>query len=123
MLVRINTLFKSKAKKVQSVDNISSDISVLKGSINWKESRFVEAKKKAIPIGLYWDEIIISKFSDIRKGSCLISEHLKEIFKRTETILNEAERDLLAHILYQHEAILAWEFLYCGWIHSDIASL
>ncbi len=100
MLVRINILFKSKAKKIQSVDNISSDGSVPKGSINWKEFRFAEAKKKVMSIGSYWDEIIISKFSDIRKGSCLISECLKETFKRIETILNEAERDLLVYMFY-----------------------
>ncbi len=123
MLVRINILFKSKAKKVQSVDNISSDRSVLKGSINWKESRLVEAKKKAMLIGSYWDKIIISKFSDIRKGSCLISECLKEIFKRTETILNKAERDLLVYMFYQYEAALVWEFPYYCWIHSDIVLL
>ncbi len=81
MLVRINILFKSKAKKVQLVDNTSSDESVPKGSINWKESRLAETKKKAISTRLYWDEIIMSKFSDIRKGFCLISECLKETFK------------------------------------------
>ncbi len=106
MLIRINILFKSKAKKVQPVDNVSLDGSIPKESINWKEFRLVEVKKKAILTGLYWNEIIISKFSDIRKGFCFISKCLMETFKRTETILNEAERDLLVYMLYQHEAIL-----------------
>ncbi len=123
MLVRINILFKSKAKKVQPVDNTSSDGSVPKGSINWKESRFAKMKKKAIPIGSHWDKIIMSKFSDIRKGFYLISEYLKKIFKRTETILNKVERDLLTYMLYQYEEILVWEFPHYGRIHSDIISL
>ncbi len=82
------------------MDNVLPDRSVSKGSINWKESRFVEAKKKTISTRSHWDKIIISKFSDIKKGSCLILEYLKETFKQTETTLNKAERNLIVYILY-----------------------
>ena len=117
----VNTLYKTKDKKIKPVDLGVSDGSKPGGLLNWKEE-MARTERYVGPGGPY-DHLIEPRFSalptPIPKGSRLTPARIKDVKMGTD--LWPRERELLIGILYNREAALAWDFTHCGVVSPLVA--
>ena len=116
------TAYKNKANKVRPVDSDKSLGDIPRGYNDWKERAILRerARGKDKPTGKY-DRWLTLKFSDIQRGSRLIAERIEGIIISPDLSLEE--KDLLLKILYNREAIMAWNMSEIGHVVPDIAPL
>lgn len=118
--VRVNTMYKRKADKIQPRDDVPSDGSTPEGDPYWRDKRWDEVKgdlEKDSPFSDY----ITPKFSKIKKGSRLFGERLEALMGQTEDTLNDAEREIFRQIIFNREEALAWTFEEKGELDPRIA--
>ena len=112
----MSTAYKTKANKVRPVDPREIDGSKPGGCLDWLE------KSKANDIlcepGLY-SEWITPKFSDIRKGTRLTDERIKDLIVGDSLWLKEKE--VFLEMLYNREKAIAFDFSHIGKVRSDVA--
>lgn len=118
-LSEVYTMYKPKSRKVQPLDNVTSDGSVPEGDPKWRDKAWAKVEARATKKHKF-DELVTPKFSDIQKGSRLTQERLAEILATCEH-LTPGEQELLAHVLFNREKALAWEFKDCGRVHPSVA--
>jgi hypothetical protein len=107
-MFRVSTAYKTKANKVQPVDSSKTDSSKPGGSLDW----FEKSKLDNVPcldLGQYPDWII-SKFSNILKGSRLTKERIERLVVGDS--LWSKEKELFIEMLYNWEKALAFDFTY-----------
>jgi hypothetical protein len=117
--VSTNTMYKRVADKVHPVDNVPSDGSVPKGTINWRKERFDQMVSKMDMSEKYADWLT-PKFSDIKEGSRLHSDRVDAI-KEQLGELRQQEVDVFLEMLRKREAALAWDFTEKGMLHESVA--
>ncbi|KAL6406203.1 putative gag-pol poly protein [Ilyonectria robusta] len=118
--VRVNTMYKRKADKVQPRDDVPSDGSTPEGDPFWRDKKWDEVKgnlEKDSPFSDY----ITPKFSKIKKGSRLFGERLDALMGQTKDTLNDAEREIFRQIIFNREEALAWTFEEKGELDPRIA--
>lgn len=118
--VRVNTMYKRKADKIQPRDDVPSDGSTPEGDPYWRDKRWDEVKgdlEKDSPFSDY----ITPKFSKVKKGSRLFGERLEALMGQTEDTLNDAEREIFRQIIFNREEALAWTFEEKGELDPRIA--
>lgn len=118
-MIKTNTMYKPKGKKVHPRDDVPSDGTVPDGDPYWKEKKWEKLKHLVQDAGEF-SQWITGKFSDIAKGERLYGERLAKLLDQVKH-LTEKERELLLAILYNREAALAWEFAECGRVSPDVA--
>ena len=113
------TMYKTKAQKVQPVDDEPSDGSVPEGNPKWKEKRWNEVKDK-LQWGSEWDEYVTPRFCELIRGFRMTPERLQGILDTVQDALQPRELELLTHILYAREKALAWDFRDMGRIDEAV---
>lgn len=105
--VRVDGAYKRKSQKVQPVDLSLSDGSKPDGSDTWR----LDAIKREILIldptdkYMHW---LIPKFTLIGKGTRLTPERLDKMIIGDG--ITEQEKKIFTEMLYNREAVLAWDF-------------
>ena len=115
---RIDGAYKRKSQKVQPVDQNIPDGSRPDGSDAWR----LDAIKREIPILDPTDKYthwLIPKFTPIAKGARLTPEWLGKM------IIGEGmtaqEKEVLTEMLYNREAVLAWDFTEMRKVKREVA--
>jgi hypothetical protein len=117
--LRSYTMYKTKAQKVQPVDDEPSDGSVPEGNAGWKQEKW-EGVQGKLQWGSEWDEYVTPRFSELIRGFRMTPERLKGILDTVQDILTPRETELFTHILYAREKALAWDFKDMGRIDDAI---
>ena len=115
--VRVDTMYKTKDKKVRPVDLGVSDGSRPRGVDNWKE--VVMADELPTRERGDFDHLITPKFSKILRGSRLTAERVDAMVVGGGLL--PRERELLIALLYNREKALAFDFSHCGTVRPEVA--
>jgi hypothetical protein len=116
-IAEVNTMYKTKDKKIRPVDQADSIGSTPGGRLDWYE----RSKARDIPQkqeGRYQDHII-PRFSDIPRQSRLTPERLAAL--EVGDTLQPAERAMLDEILINREKAIAFDWTECGKFHEDVS--
>ena len=118
--VRVNTLYKRKADKVQPVNSSESDGSKPGGDPKWREKAI--ARERAA--GLYsqprsYSQWLNPRFASFVRGSRLKPERVERLL--VGDMLSPAEKDVMLEMLYNREGALAWEFDEIGRVKDEVA--
>ena len=118
---RVNTMYKTKDKKVRPVDLGVSDGSKPGGIHNWKD--VIKSSERHVGPIEPFDHLITGRFSSLEqplaKGSRLTPERIANIVMGD--FLLPRERELLIAILFNREAALAYDFPHCGVVSPLVA--
>ena len=115
--VRIDGAYKRKSQKVQQVDLSLSDESKPDRSDTWR----LNTIKKEIPIldptekYMHW---LIPKFILIAKRVRLTPEHLGKMIIGED--MTAQKKKILTEMLYNREAVLAWDFTKIGKVRREV---
>ena len=115
---RVDGAYKRKSQKVQPVDLSLSDGSKPDGSDTWR----LDAIKRETPILDPTDKYthwLIPKFTPIAKGARLTPERLGKMIIGDG--MTEQEKEVLTEMLYNREAVLAWDFTEMGKVKKEVA--
>src|SRR5438045_4389827 len=116
-VVKVGTLHKRKDDKVRPVDLGVSDGSKPGGILDWVEkSKLTDVVHGERGEYSNW---LIPKFSDIEKGSRLTEERATKLLVGEGLTLQE--KAMFLEMLYNREKALAFDFLHCGKICSEVA--
>ena len=110
----INTLYKKKAHNIKPVDLLHPGGIKPEGALNWQTKAI---SQEVYQPGKYagW---IIPKFLSIKKGSRLTSERLKKL--KLGDGLSDEKKDVFYKMLYNREAVVAFDFKETGYFNSEI---
>ena len=103
---------------MQPVDLSLSDSSKSDRSDTWR----LDAIKRGTPILDFTDKYthwLIPKFTPIAKGARLTPERLGKMIIGDG--MTEQEKEVLIEMLYNREAVLAWDFIEIGMVKKEVA--
>ena len=119
--VQVTTLYKQKADKMQLVNWFDSDGRVLEDSNKWqKEAITRENAAEMKSIQHEFNALIISKFLNIERGSCLTFEQIEKLVTGN---LQLKEKELFLWMLYNQEAALAFDYSEMDCLKEEVQPL
>ena len=117
--VRVDGAYKRKGVKIRSVERCVSDGSAPGGNPDWRKKALTREAATPKPFFEKYPGWLILKFSTIARGARMTPERLQKI--NVGECLTVEERDLLTELLYNREAVLAWDFSEMGMVLPEVS--
>ncbi|KAI1818885.1 hypothetical protein F4861DRAFT_544613 [Xylaria intraflava] len=121
-----NTMYKSKARKINPHDDVIPSGETPPGSYKWKEEvlaekvKHVEDESKSRRDGIWAD--IHPRMAQQPRGTRLTAERIKDIMRGLEdTELTDQEKAALLEVLFRREMAMSWDFSEIGRLDERVA--
>ena len=112
------TMYKRKKDKVRPVNTPHRDGLKPERRMDWKHEKLKKEKEKGIEYEGQHANWLIAKFSTIEKGTRLTEERMKEM--KLPSNFAAEEMNLLEEMLFNREAVFAWDWAEKGKLDVDI---
>ena len=114
----VNTLYKTKDKKVQPISDSQIKPDKVEGRPDWKSRAASQQKPNKDSDWRSFEKYFEPRYAEFPRGTRLTRQRISELKIGTE--LKPREKEMLVEMLYRREPALAWDFSESGRVNPEV---